>query len=67
MEKRLYTKNDIVKMLANISLEDTFNEKQVTDFTEFIKIFYELGKAMGMSSFVCKAALHDLVEQACKG
>ncbi len=62
-----YSKEDIMKMIANICLGDTFTEKQIADFTEFVRIFYEMGQAMGMSPFICKAALHELVEQACKG
>ena len=70
MESRTYTKEDIIQMLKlmlkSIELEDTFKEQQVIDLTEFIHIFYTLGIDMGMSPFICRAALHELVEQACK-
>lgn len=46
-------------MLKSIELEDTFKEKQVIDFTEFIHIFYTLGIDMGMNHRLVRGKVGD--------
>lgn len=60
--EKTYTKQDIIKILKSINFECTFDDKQVNDFSELVSSFYQLGLKMGMSSFITKAALHEIVE-----
>lgn len=60
--EKTYTKQDIIQILKSIDFECTFDDKQVDDFSELVRSFYQLGLKMGMSSFITKAALHEIVE-----
>lgn len=63
--KDLYTREDIEKMLSTLDITDTYNEDMATDFIDLVIEFFVLGKKMGMSSFIARAALIEFVETAC--
>ena len=59
-----YTREDIEVMLRNIDLNDTYNADMASDFITTVVQFYLLGQDMGMSPFIARAALKELVDIA---
>lgn len=60
--KESYSKEDIEVMFSHIGVEDTFTEEQFDDLVEVIYNFYLIGLDMGMSTFITRAALHEIVD-----
>lgn len=62
--ERLYSKEDIQIMFKNISLDSTYTDEMANDFITSVVEFYFVGLQMGMSPFIARAAMKELLEIA---
>lgn len=60
-----FSREDIMWILSNIQLQDTFTEEQATEFAHVIQTFYYIALDMGMSRFIARSAIHGLVDFTC--